>query len=179
MGRTASLGHLLRLLLFVTCWLLPLTWHGLSGGKKMPGLPSFMLHLTNVSCLFTHPIEVWNEEYLEIQKAPGMAWEEVPVSDYFGMRLFGSQTRLGEIARRRMPKEAFHEAAAYVRDRYAQRHPGQPAPFVVRLVTVPLRPMSMGPPVGPWLKPPLSSIPVSERRVWMTRIFSWAPQPGS
>lgn len=143
----------------------------------MPGLPRFMFHLTNVSCLFTNPVQVWNEEYLEIQRAPGLPWEEVPVSDYFGMRLFGSQTRLAEIARRRLPEAAFHEAAGYVRERYAQRHPGEPALFVVRLVTVPLRPKDMGPPTGPWRKPPLSSIPISERRVWMTRVFPWPPPP--
>jgi hypothetical protein len=155
---------------FSVAWLVPLAYHGLNGGRPSPWVPSWLLQFTNVSCLFTRSYYAWPVEYIEAQTGPGIPWIELPEADYFAMEVFGRQTRLRQLGQRGLPALAFHEAAGFVRQRYAELHPGQPPLFVVRFVVAPYRP---GPEAyaGAWRKPPLVSVPISERRVWYTRVF--------
>jgi hypothetical protein len=176
-GRRVARRDLVCLGGFLVFWIVPMTYHGLSGSKKMPGLPDGMLHLTNVSCLFTRTTTDWPSEYIEIQPAPGVPWVEVPEGDYFRMKVFGHRTKLNNIAMRKLPAAAFAEAAAYVRKRYVELHPREPAPFVVRFVVAAPPVVGMAHP-GSWRTPPLATVPISERRVWYTGIFPDALQGG-
>ncbi len=161
---------LLLLSLFTVFWLAPLVFHGLNGGRVTAWMPVAILQSTNVTCLFTHSILDWPVEYIEAQTGPGVPWVQLRDQDYFAMEVFGHQNRLRQLAQRGLPPLAFHEAAAFVRARYAELHPREPPLFVVRFVVAPHRPGREAY-EGGWTKPPLDPVPYAERRVWYTRVF--------
>ena len=163
---------------FTVFWLVPVAFHGLNGGRVTALMPLAVLQFTNVTCLFTGSMLAWPVEYIEAQTGPGVPWIELPERDYFAMEVFGHQTRLRQLAQRGLPPLAFHEAAGWVRARYAELHPHDPPLFVVRFVVTEHKP---GGEVfqGGWKKPPLEPVPFSERRVWYTRVFEEGPYPGT
>jgi hypothetical protein len=155
---------------FTLFWLAPVVYHGLNGGTLTGGIPVAIFQFTNVTCLFAHSTFDWPVEYIEAQTGPGLPWIELPEPDYFRMEVFGHQTRLRQLAQRALPPLAFHEAAGWVRARYAELHPGAPPLFVVRFVVTTHRPDREAFQEG-WKKPPLAPVPLEARRVWYTRVF--------
>lgn len=155
---------------FTLFWLVPVIYHGLNGGAVTDKVPRAIFQFTNVTCLFAHSTLDWPVEYIEAQTGPGIPWIELPEQDYFSMEVFGHQTRLRQLAQRALPPLAFHEAAGWVRTRYAELHPGAPPLFVVRFVVTLHRPDREAF-EGGWKKPLLAPVPIEERRVWYTRVF--------
>jgi hypothetical protein len=152
------------LLGFLLLWLLPVTYHGLTGLRPMPFFPVRFLHLTNISCLFTRAVPSWPFEYLQVLPAQGGQWETLRESDYFQMPVFGNRTRLSELTRSELPPQAFYELAVWVQQRYADRHGS--FPVAVRVLRTYYT--GTGAPTGRWTQPPLEAVPEEARAVVFT-----------
>jgi hypothetical protein len=153
------------LALFVLFWLVPITYHGFHGGERMPGWPYPLLHLTNVSCLFKGSVPVWFYDYVQVQPGAGRPWVTLDESEYFQMPAFGHRTRMDELFRRQLGDRALQEMLSWIRRRYHERHPGEPAPTSVRVVSGHFR---VGDPIPPghWRKPPLAAVPADRQQAW-------------
>jgi len=149
---------------FLLFWLLPMAYHGITGLRPMPLMPLRLLHLTNVSCLFTRAVPSWPFEYLQVLPRQGGAWETLPESDYFKMPIFGNRTRLSELTRSELAPQAFYELAVWVQERYAERHGS--LPVAVRVVRTYYT--AFEPPRGRWSQPPIEAVPEEARSVVLT-----------
>ena len=158
------LRDVVALLGFVLLWLVPASYHGLTGLRPTPFLPVKLLHLLNISCLFTHSVPSWAFEYMQVLPRPDGKWETLDESDYFTMPVFGNRTRLSELTRSELAPQAFYELAVWVRQRYAERH-GFP-PVAVRVLRTYYSPT--GPPAGHWKQPPISEVPEEALAVVLT-----------
>jgi hypothetical protein len=156
--------------LFCLLWLLPITYHGLHGGNPMPGWPYPLVHLTNISCLFKASVPVWYYDYIQVQPRPGQPWVTLDEHDYFRMPAFGHRTRFDEMVRRQLGDLSLQEVLIWVRGRYVERHPGEPAPLALRLVSGYFR-VGDAIPAGRWRKPPFASVPADRQQVWFELRF--------
>ncbi len=163
------------LALFSVIWLLPITYHGFHAGERMPGWPFRLVHLTSISCLFRTSMPAWFYDYVQVQGRAGDPWVTLDESQYFQMPAFGHRTRFDELLRRTLGDRSLHELLAWVRARYAARHPGQPPPEGMRLVAGHFR---VGEPIpaGHWRKPPLDEVPPDRREIWYELRFGAAPR---
>lgn len=160
------------LAVFLFYWILPITYHALSHGKRMPGSPEWMYHLTNVSCLFLHATPAWPVEYVQILPAKDQEWITLSETEYSTMFVFGNRTRLSEIHRRGLDQFAYPELAPWLVQRYVELHPDRARPVALRLVRA-HDVTGRETPRGHWRMPPLESIPNDERKV----IFTYYPRP--
>lgn len=160
------------LAVFLFYWIFPITYHALSHGKRMPGSPVWMYHLTNVSCLFLHATPAWPVEYVQILPGDDQEWVTLPEAEYSTMFIFGNRTRLSEIHRRGLERFAYAELAPWLVRRYVELHPDRARPLALRLVRAHYI-TGREKPQGHWSIPPLESIPNDERRV----IFTYYPRP--
>jgi hypothetical protein len=152
------------LLGFIIAWLVPVTYHGLTGLRPMPFMPLRLLHLTNISCLFTRAVPSWPFEYLQVLPKHDGAWETLRESDYFDMPVFGNRTRFSELTRSELGPQAFYELTVWVQERYAERHGS--FPVAVRVLRTYYSGTAM--PAGRWRQPPLEAVPEEARAVVFT-----------
>jgi hypothetical protein len=150
---------------FSLFWLVPVACNGLRGGRPTPGVPVRLIHLANVSCLFSFAMPSWPIHYMQVQLDPQGEWRTLPEADYFRMEAFGHRTRLTDMLSRGLGDRALQELALWIRRRYQELHPGGPAPVGFRMLSTLFR---AGDPIpaGHWRTPPLDTVPADRREVW-------------
>lgn len=166
----AKLEDVARLAFFALFWILPVTYHGLSGSQRMPGWPRTLVHLTNISCLFTESMSTWPFDYIQVQTGSD-EWTTLEESDYFRMPAFGYRTRFDELTRRGLGDPPLQELAYWVAKRHRELHPQSPPVTALRLVRAFI---SLADPIpeGHWRDPPLTAVPPDRQRVWFMVTFN-------
>ena len=164
------------LALFSLLWLLPVTYHGFSGGQRMPGWPVALVHLTSISCLFKSSYYTWPSAYVEARFQPGGPWVTLDESEHFQMLPFGYRNRFDEMLLRQLGDRSVHEALSWLRRRHAEKHPEQGLAVAMRVVSGHFQ-VGDPIPVGRWRKPAWSEVPPDRRKAWVEVQFP--PEPAA
>ncbi len=152
-----------------------MTWQGVAR-RPLPGLPSPLRTLTNVSCLFSRATPTWNAFYVQIRTRADGPWITLDDEPGFALQPFGHRTRLHrylvEWCGRNEP--ALEELAQWLMDAYAAEHPHRPA-LELRFLQAPQAVGHQAVTDGAWVRPPLRAIPANHLRVVSTHRWDDAP----
>lgn len=154
---------------FLSCWLVPVLWHGAVSSGRLPGEPRALHRCHDIACLFSQRPSSWNTYYAQVRRDGRPEWLTLDLAEYFPMRPFGHRTRMhrfliewGERSRGR------EELAEFIFRRHRELHPEAAQPVALRFVWTWTAPDIDRPPAGAWQPPPVERLPANRMRVLST-----------
>lgn len=157
-----STYDVLMALLLALSWLVPMAVTGVSN-RAVPHFPRYLQNLHRCACLFTKRTPTWTTSYLQIEPAGSGTWVELSEDGYFDMPAFGYRTRLDRIVGHSAGVRAGGEArllelAQFVRTRWSELHPGEPALGALRFSWAATSVDELRREPGRYQKPPLATL---------------------
>jgi hypothetical protein len=172
--RRVSLRDALSFAAFVSLWLIPITWVGITYSP----VPFFGRRLNaqyGVGCLFIKEARAWETHHVQVRPAGTDVWIEPEADELSTMRPFGYWTRFDMLVARSVPDHrglfTRQKLAEFVRDRWAERHPDAPPADAVRFVLAYELTSQYTYPAGAWTPRRLDSYPETRRDVLSTHTF--------